>query len=139
MTRYVARTELHTAAEIVAPPALPNRVERSFDLHPALHVGVFGGFAIYLGMMWAAFGEHALLIPFAIFFVFLAAFFVVPAMWAKVEARTGPFASWADFQREGFTCETGHLTARETIAQVLIMPAMLLFWGVSIALIRALA
>jgi len=136
MTTYHTTAALEDLADRVAAPRV-NRAQRSFDLHPVLHVAVFGGFALYLGVMWAAFGERALIIPFAIFLFFTAAFFIVPAAWARIEDRTGPFATWSDFLREGFECESGHMTARETIAQVLIMPAMLLLWGVSIAIIHA--
>ncbi|MDF7775673.1 hypothetical protein P1X14_10485 [Sphingomonas sp. AOB5] len=116
---------------------MPNRTGRVFDLHPAIHVAVFGGFFAYLGIMWAAFGNAELAIPFVIFAVFLAGSFITPAMWARVSPNIGPKADWSKFLRDGFDCETGHLTARATMAQVLIMPAMLILWGLAIALIRA--
>lgn len=123
----------------VAPPAdfLPNRSGRVFDLHPALHVALFGGFFVYLGIMWSAFGNAELAIPFAIFAIFLAGSFITPALWARVSPHTGPKADWSRFLRDGFTCETGHLTAGATVAQVMIMPVMLIFWGFAIAVIRA--
>lgn len=127
------------SATPVEPPAdfLPNRSGRAFDLHPALHVALFGAFFVYLGIMWTAFGEAQLAIPFAIFAVFLAGSFVTPALWARVFPHTGPKADWSCFVRDGFTCETGHLTAGATVAQVMIMPAMLILWGIAIAVIRA--
>lgn len=137
MTKLISPTAIDALADRVALPR-HNRMERTFDLHPALHVAVFGGFALYLAIMWAAFHERSLVIPFAIFFFFLAAFFVVPAAWVRVESRPGPFATWGDFLREGLESATGHATARETMAQVLIMPVMLVLWGVIVALIRAL-
>lgn len=127
-----------TAAPL-APPAdfMPNRTGRVFDLHPAIHVALFGGFFAYLGIMWAAFGEAQLAIPFAIFVVFLAGSVITPAMWARVAPHTGPKAGWSRFMRDGFVCETGRLSAGAAMAQVLVMPAMLILWGLAIALIRA--
>lgn len=138
MSRLHHPAALDAIADRVAPPAHSDRDGRSFDLHPALHVGVFGGFGVYLAVMWSAFGQRELIIPFAIFFFFTAAFFVVPAAWARIENRTGTVADWSEFLRDGFNCATGHLSARETMAQVLIMPVMLLLWGLSVAVIRAL-
>jgi hypothetical protein len=138
ITRQAFESDTAPATIVPAPAARPNRTDRVFDLHPALHIATFGGFGVYVAIMWAAFGQKDLLISFAVFAVFIAAFFFVPAAWARIDVRTGPFASWNDFMREGFDCLTGHLTARETIAQVLIMPAMLLLWGVSVAVIKAL-
>lgn len=108
-----------------------------FDLHPALHVAVFGGFFVYLAIMWSAFADPGLAIPFAIFAFFIAAFFVVPAAWARIAAPTGPVERWADFMRDGIDTGSGRLDATSAIAQVLIMPAMLILWGLAVAIIRA--
>lgn len=115
----------------------PNRVERVFDLHPALHVALFGGFFAYLGIMWAAFGNPELAIPFTIFVVFLAAAFIVPACWARVAEGQGPKQSFAAFLEEGFACQTGRIGAGAAMVQVLIMPAMLVIWGLAVAIIAA--
>jgi hypothetical protein len=139
MSRHLSRTALETDATIVsAPHARPNRVDRAFDLHPALYGATLAGFGGFLVLMWAAFGEAQLAITFAICIVFIGMYFAIPTVFARVDGRAGPFASWGDFMREGFDCLTGHLTAKETIAQVLIMPAMLLFWGLCVAVIKAL-
>lgn len=114
----------------------PSR-ERVFDLHPALHAGVFGGFFAYLGIMWAAFATRELVIPFVIFAVFLAAAWIVPALWAKVAETPGAKPSFSEFLRDGFACETGRITAGAAMGQVLIMPAMLILWGTAIAVIVA--
>lgn len=134
-----APTPAHLFATDASPAfAKPNRVERQFDLHPALHLALFGGFFAYLGIMWLAFGNPELVLPFAIFVVFLAGSLIVPAWWGRVARQEGPRQSWAEFLQEGVDCATGHLNARETAVQVLIMPAMLVLWGLIVATIRAL-
>lgn len=127
-------------AEIVSAPAehRANRAERVFGLHPVLHIATFGGFAVWLVIMWAAFADPGLVVPFGIFAVFLAMALAVPAIWARVAPNNGPKASWDDFLREGFDCATGHLSGGEAIAQVLIIPGLLVVWGLCIAMIRAL-
>jgi hypothetical protein len=87
--------------------------------------------------MWAAFATAELILPFAIVVTFLTAAFIVPALWARVAETPGPKGSLAEFMRNGFDCETGHIGGGAAMVQVLIMPAMLIFWGLAIALIRA--
>jgi len=111
--------------------------ERVFDLHPALHAAVFGGFFAYLAIMWATFATGELILPFAIFVIFLAAAWIVPACWARVAGTPGRKASWSEFMRDGFVCETGRVSAGAAMGQVLIMPAMLILWGLAIAVIKA--
>lgn len=108
-----------------------------FDLPPVLHIGVFGGFFVYLGIMWSAFADPGLAIPFVIFAFFIAAFFVVPTIWAWMAPAAGPRERWADFLREGMATGSGRLSAGSAIAQVMIMPAMLILWGLAVAVIRA--
>lgn len=140
MSAPIPAEQFAAVANRVAPPAFakPNRVGRQFDLHPALHLATFGGFFAYLGIMWLAFGNPELVLPFVIFVAFLAASLIVPAYWERVAHQDGPKQSFAEFLQEGVECATGHVTARQTMVQVLIMPAMLVFWGLSVALIRAL-
>lgn len=128
-------------ARAIAPLAYarPNRGARTFDLHPALHAGVFAGFGVYLAIMWATFADPELALPFAIFAITLAAGFVVPAYWARVAGNDAPKASWSEFLREGLACEGGRLSGNAVLAQVLIMPAMLILWGAGIAIIVATA
>jgi predicted exporter len=126
-------------AQPVAQPLRRNRGEHVFDLHPALHGAVFGGFFAYLGLMWAAFGEKQLAIPFAIFAVFLAAAFIVPGWWARiVPEQGGPKPNWAEFRNEGLVCETGRQSAGGAMVQVLIMPAVLIGWGLFLLVVSRL-
>lgn len=141
MTATFSADQFATAhATEVPPPAAIGHNRRAghvFDLHPILHVAVFGSFFVYLGIMWSAFADPALGIPFAIFGIFLAAFFVVPALWARIAAPVGQVASWDDFQRHGIITGSGWLSASDATAQVLTMPAMLILWGIAVAIVRA--
>ncbi len=127
---------LHQTAFADATALPRTRGAHVFDLHPGLHVGVFAGFFAYLGIMWAAFGEKGLAIPFAIFAVFLAGAFIVPAWWARVAPGEGRAPSFADFMAQGLPTGTGHLDAGAVIVQVMIMPVMLMIWGLIVAAFR---
>lgn len=133
MTFHYPATQFATDIASVQAPRAPH----VFDLHPALHVAVFGGFFVYLAIMWASFADSGLAIPFAVFAVFLAASFAVPAWWTRIVPDAGPRERWADFMAKGIDCATGRLDAGAAMVQVLIMPAMLIIWGLAVAIIHA--
>ncbi|MGJ3649988.1 hypothetical protein ACLB0R_16150 [Sphingomonas sp. GlSt437] len=140
--QYRAASFAPEASPAIAEPsqALSNgRTPHVFDLPPILHIGMFAGFFVFLGIMWSAFADPELAIPFAIFAILLGAALVVPGLWAHVAPASGTAQTWGDFQRDGIVCATGHVAATAAIAQVMIMPAMLIIWGLAVALIHAFA
>lgn len=139
-THTAAAAEIHAQPPVPTRPALRRnaRAPHVFDLPPVLHVALFGGVGVYLAIMWAAFATRELILPFAIFAVFLAGAFLVPAWWARVAPPAGETERWADFVRDGVESYTGRVPAGAAAVQVLIMPAMLIGWGLVVALIRAL-
>lgn len=116
-----------------------NRAERVFDLHPALHVALFGGFAAFLGILAAGLMTRELIIPMAICFLFVAAAFATPALWARVAGeRQGRTQTLGEFMEEGIDIATGHLGGGAAVAQVLILPVLLIGWALVIVTIKAL-
>lgn len=111
---------------------------RTFDLHPALFGLTFGAYMAYLGVMALAFADAQLAIPFVIFALFIIAGFGTPALWARIApAPRGHAPDWSSFLHDGFECLTGHVSARGAMVQVLIMPALVLSWGIAVAIIAA--
>lgn len=118
----------------------PNRLPRTFDLHPAIFIGLFGTFTAFLLVMAAAFMTKELWIPFAIFFVYLGMYFGVPALWVRASrAEEGPRQTWAEFMDEGVDTATGHMTASTALAQIFVLPALLLCWALAVVTISAMA
>lgn len=118
--------------------AVSNRATRTFDLHPALFAVTVGCYLAYLVVMAVTFMTDELIIPFAIFTITIVAGFLVPTLWARVVGpAVGRLQTWADFMSEGIDTYTGHLSGRSAAVQVLIMPVMLVGWGLIIAIIRA--
>ena len=79
-----------------------------------------------------------LAIPFAIFVIYLAIAFGVPGLWARMTPRpVGRFQSWEEFREEGMAIATGRISASGAIAQVLVLPVLVVAWGLAIAIIVA--
>ncbi|MGQ0589922.1 MAG: hypothetical protein ACT4N8_10400 [Sphingosinicella sp.] len=97
-----------------------------------------GAYFAFLAIMAAAFMNAELILPFAIFFIYVAMAFGTPALWARIAPRPeGRFASWAEFRADGVEIETGHIGSGAAIAQVLVLPILVAGWALAIAIIVA--
>jgi hypothetical protein len=79
-----------------------------------------------------------LAIPMAIFVVFIIAGFGVPALWTRLAGNTSAPQTMGEFEARGIQTNTGRLAARDATIQVLILPVLLVVWGLAIAVIAAL-
>lgn len=114
------------------------KVTRSFDLPPVLHAATVGLYFAFLAVMAFAFQDRGLIIPMAIFVIYIVMAFGVPAMWVRMKPdHNGKALRWADFSRFGINTYTGNMSAKDATGQVLILPVLILGWGVAIAVIAA--
>ena len=139
MSKLYSRTELADAGLIVQAPAVRrNLAERSFGLHPALFAATIGAYVAFLAIMATVFVSPELVIPFAICFVYVGMAFGTPAMWAKISPRSeGRYQTWAEFRDEGLEIATGKISSGGAIAQVLVLPVLIVGWAVAMGIILA--
>ncbi len=134
---YTAET---FAEALITRKATPfaTKVERSFDLPPVLHAATVGLYFAFLGVMAFAFQDRGLIIPMAIFIIYIVMAFGVPAMWVRMKPEhSAKPLGWANFSRFGIDTFTGNMTAKDATGQVLILPVLILGWGVAIAFIAS--
>jgi len=128
-------------AEQIRPAASPlrrNRGERTFELHPAVHFMVIGAYLAFAGILGTAFMGKDLVVPMAIVLVSIAALFITPGLWARVSPEDGlSKQSWGEFMQEGVECITGHLTGGQALAQILVLPALMVSLAFVFAVIKA--
>lgn len=139
MSEYLTREIVAEQAAIVEAPQTRHGVDRTFELPKALYATTV---ALYLGFLTVmAFGlsSPGLVIPMAIFMIFVIAGFGVPAIWARLDPPAASRQmSFAQFRREGIRTLTGRLTARDASVQMLILPVIVFCWGVTTITIAAL-
>lgn len=134
---YTAET---FADALVAKKATPFevRVERSFDLPPVLHVATAGLYLAFIGVMAVAFQDRGLIIPMVIFVIYIVMAFGVPAMWMRMKPdHAAKPLRWSEFSRLGINTYTGNMSAKDATGQVLMLPVLILGWGLAIAVIAA--
>ena len=132
--------ELFDKARIASPPAAlkRNRGEYAFDLHPGVHAMVIGIWFAFVAVLCTAFMGQGLIVPAAICVICVTWLFVTPALWARILPKDGlRKQSWAEFREEGVHCYTGHLSSGEAMAQILVLPAMLLGLALFMAIVGA--
>jgi hypothetical protein len=142
LTRQVIAEQafVHAEMPVVAHPRHQVDVDRNFELPTGLYAGTVALFLGYLAVMTMGFGNPGLALPMAIFVLFVVAGFGVPALWAgmKPEHRDRPL-SWSRFMSEGVQTPHGRCNGGEAATLVLLMPAVILCWGIATVTIAALA
>lgn len=113
--------------------------DQSFELPAGLFAASLGLFVAFLGVMTLGFGNPGLIIPMAIFGVFFAGFYGIPVLFVREAAEdSGKAMTWGQFKSRGIMTLTGHLPAGEAAIQMLILPVLILFWGIACITIAAL-
>jgi hypothetical protein len=98
-----------------------------------------GGYLGFLVIVGSAFANPVLAIPMAIFVLFIIAGFGIPALWTRLAGNTSEPQTLGEFEARGIMTATGRLAARDATIQVLILPVLLVCWGLAVAVIAAVA
>lgn len=120
-----------------APVRHQVEADRNFGLPTALYGATVAGYLGFLLVVGTAFANPVLAIPMAIFVVFIIAGFGVPALWTRLAGNTSEPQTLGEFEARGIQTNTGRLAAKDATIQVLILPALLVCWGLAVAVIAA--
>jgi hypothetical protein len=120
-------------------PAIAHVVDRNFELPRGLYIATVACYLAFLAITALAFSTPGLIIPMVMFTFIIVVGFGIPAIWTKLSPDAPAKAkSWAKFQRDGITSLTGHNTAGAATVQVLILPVLIVVWGLAVVTIAAL-
>jgi hypothetical protein len=128
-------------ARVVEQPAhVRHQVEsdRNFGLPTALYGATIACYLGFLVIVGSAFANPVLVIPMAVIVLLIAAGFGVPAIWTRLKGNSSTPETLGEFETRGIMTNTGRLSAGEATAQVLILPVLLVAWGLAVAVIAAI-
>jgi hypothetical protein len=128
-------------ARVVEQPShLRNQVEsdRNFGLPTILYGATVGCYLGFLLIVGSAFANPELAIPMAIFVLFIVAGFGVPAVWTRLAGNVSAPQTLGEFEARGIMTSTGRLAPKDATIQVLILPVLLVVWGLAVAVIAAI-
>ena len=138
MSQRISTPELTQIATVSDAPVL-TRVDRNFGLPTGLYVATVGLYLFFLATLTTMFGNAGLIIPMTVMMGFIVIAFGLAGKWATMKPAndTKPL-SWGQFSNRGIQTLSGPLTVGEASVQVLLLPVLIVFWGLSIAVIAAL-
>ena len=137
MTRRIDHAKLLARDEIISSPHQRACDDQSFELPPGVFRAMAALFFGFLAVLTVGLAEPQLIVPMGVNFVFLTAFFAVPAALIGA-SRNGPRSlRWSEFMQKGIETATGHNSGKEATVLVLVLPALIFLWAVSIAIIVA--
>jgi hypothetical protein len=131
-----AQADVHDHLPVALAPQV---VDRSFELPRGLYIATVGCYLSFMAIMALGFSSPQLVIPMVVCLVLIVAGFGVPTIWTRLvpDSRVNA-TSWARFQREGIQSLTGHNTPGAAAVQVLILPALIVVWGLAVVTIAAI-
>lgn len=137
------KARLVEAPNTVSAPRHQVEVDRNFELPTGLYALTVGLYFAFLGVMFAGLSSPGLVIPMAIFAVFIAGMFGVPAVWTRIKSHdaSGDDATpltMGKFMNKGIMTHTGRLAPRDAMIQMLILPVLIVMWGCAVVVIAAL-
>jgi hypothetical protein len=139
MSGRKTREKLLLSGEIVAAPVKRACEDQTFELPVAIYVtmaAMFVGFILVLSSVLR--GGH-MGIAYGVIFAFIAAFFAVPTLFPRVAPSSSAKAlSLFEFGHRGLATATGRASARDATILVLLLPFLILCFGIAIALMAAL-
>lgn len=138
MSERIATQQLNQVATVTSAP-VQTRVDRNFGLPTGLYVATVGLYLFFLATLTTVFGNAELIIPMTVMMGFVVIAFGLAGKWAAMKpANDSRPLSWGQFSNRGIQTLTGPLTAGEASVQVLLLPVLIVFWGLSVAVIAAL-
>lgn len=112
-------------------------IDRNFGLPTALYGVTVGCYLGFLAIVGTVFANPVLALPVAIMAFLVIAAFAVPAVWTRLADNRSKPATQGEFEARGIMTNTGRLSARDATIQVLILPVLLVVWGLAVAVIAA--
>lgn len=125
-------------ARIVEAPGRTIEIDRSFGLPTALYGATVGLYFTFIALLAAGFGNPGLIIPMAIFALFIVAAFGVPAIFPRLKGNDSKPLTMGKFSQEGIMTYTGRLAPRDATIQMLILPVLVVLWACAVVTIAAL-
>jgi ABC-type dipeptide/oligopeptide/nickel transport system permease subunit len=134
----IARGEARVVDQPAAAP-VRHQVEsdRNFGLPTTLYGATIACYLGFLAIVGTAFANPVLVIPMAIIVLLIVAAFGVPAIWTRLRDNRSEPQTLGEFETRGIMTNTGRLAPRDAAIQVLILPVLLVCWGIAVAVIAA--
>lgn len=141
MSKHFTREQVAEQADIRKEVRKSVEVDRSFEMPKALYGATVACYLGFVGIMAVGFPTPGLIIPMAIFAFFIVAGFALPTIWTRLQANGQAQKEPASTGRlfgDGIMTNTGRLSGKDAAAQMLILPVLIVLWGIATVTIAAI-
>jgi hypothetical protein len=128
---------LRATASLVSAPAPRACEDQNFELPTRLFAAMALMLFGFLAILAVGLSSPGLVVPMAINFIFLAAFFAVPAIFVTASGKENRALRWSEFMDRGVITATGHASGAEAAVLMLMLPFFILCWSIAIVMIAA--
>jgi hypothetical protein len=125
-------------AKLVPPPLQRACDDHSFELPAGIYVAMAALLFGFLAILAIGLANPNLVVPMGINFVFLTAFFTVPAIFVRAARDSKGSLDWSRFMARGIETATGHSSGGQATVLILMLPALIFCWSLAIVAINAL-
>ena len=114
-------------------------LDYGFELPTGIYAAMAMLFFGFLAVMAIGFANPGLIVPMAICFAFLTAFFAIPGIFVRsAPASARPAMRWSELMRRGIDTQTGRASGQEAVVLVLLLPALIFAWAIAVVTIAAI-
>ncbi len=139
MSKHFTREIVAEQAIVVEAPKPRVEVDRTFEMPKALYGATVACYLGFVGIMAIGFSSPGLIIPMAIFAIFIVMGFAVPTIWTRLAPHNAKRTmSVRRLMDRGIATNTGMLKGNEAAIQMLILPVLIVMWGLTTIIIAAL-
>ena len=139
MSKHIPRQIIADHAAVQDTLPFTPEADRSFNLPTGLYVTTAGLYFAFLGIMAMGLSSPGLIVPMGIFVVFLTAFFGIAVLFVKIDPEaSSKIIRWSQFRSHGIATLTGRLHMKDAVIQMLILPVLIVMWGLVVTTIAAL-
>jgi len=136
MSKLATQEFIADKARIVEAPCTPTQVDRSFDIPSVLYGTTVALYLGFLMIMAAVFAGPGLIIPMVVCTGFIIGGFGIPLMWTRLSPQTEQrVLSCGEFESKGIMTSTGRMKSRDAAIQMLILPVLIVIWGLAVVTI----
>jgi hypothetical protein len=131
--RHTTKT-LAARDEIALAPTARACDTQNFEFPTGIFAAMITMFVGFMVVLSAAFTGH-MGVSFAAIFAFVAAFFAIPIMMARMAPANSRAMSWSEFLDRGIDTESGRSSAGSALTLLLTLPFLILCFAFGIAIL----
>ncbi|MEE4316679.1 hypothetical protein [Erythrobacter dokdonensis] len=135
----IARGEARVVDQPASAPVRHQvEVDRNFGLPTVFYAVMAACYVGFLVITVTAFASPLLIVPMAVIGLFLVMFFGIPTVWTRFRGNVSSPETLGEFEVKGIMTNTGPLRPRDAAIQMLILPVLLVLWGLAVVIIAAI-